>query len=204
MILFDIGGVLFCDPWETLVLTPGRGLADRLGVPMDVARAAGVRLWGRYSGEVADESSYWADMGVEVGVTVPPELVREVECELLSPSPWAHELLAQAAATGAEFGIASNNTSFWFAKQSKKLGLSEWINEDLVFVSQELGVAKSEPGEGLFEIAAEQLRGRQVSLVEDRPENLRRAEGLGIRALDYSFERDRDAFPNFLSSRVRL
>ncbi|MFE2973842.1 hypothetical protein [Streptomyces sp. NPDC059258] len=49
VVFFDIGGVLFCDPWETLLLTRGRGIADRLEVPRAVAKSAGAELWNGYA-----------------------------------------------------------------------------------------------------------------------------------------------------------
>ncbi|MER5885325.1 hypothetical protein ABT160_15965 [Streptomyces sp. NPDC001941] len=199
VILFDLGGVLFCDPWETLLLTPGRGLADRLGVPRADAAAAGTLLWPEYSVTRRQEADYWAELSKELGTALPAPLVEEVERELLRPSPWAPRLLATAAATGAVLGIASNNTSFWYAKQFARLGLGEWIDPGLVFVSQDLGVGKGDPGRGLLEIAAEALTGRRTALVEDREPNLRRAASLGLAALPYAYEHDRDRFPGLLA-----
>lgn len=39
-ILFDIGGVLTSDIWETLLLTPVSGLADRLGLNRQIVQQA--------------------------------------------------------------------------------------------------------------------------------------------------------------------
>ncbi|MEV3858305.1 hypothetical protein AB0J38_28815 [Streptomyces sp. NPDC050095] len=200
VILFDLGGVLFCDPWETLLLTPGRGIADRLGIPRAAAEAAGGKLWRRYSVTPAREADYWAELAAELGTELPAGIVRDAGHELLRPSPWAQRLLGAAAATGAALGIASNNTSFWYARQFARLGLSEWIDPALVYVSQDLGVTKGTPGRGLLDIAAEDLTGRRVALVEDRESNLRRAAALGLRAVPYAYERDGDSFPGFTVS----
>ncbi|MET9498446.1 hypothetical protein [Streptomyces sp. NPDC006552] len=202
VILLDLGGVLFCDPWETLLLTPERGLADRLGVPRHTVEAVGAQLWDVFSVVPAEESSYWEQCAAGLGVALPVELIRQVERELLTPSPWAQELLAAAAATGAELGIASNNTSFWYTKQARALHLDKWIDPALVYVSHDLGVTKGTPGRGLLEIAAEAVTGSRTGLVEDREPNLRRAAALGLHPFPYAYERDGDRFPCFSASEI--
>ncbi|MFJ9040198.1 HAD family hydrolase [Streptomyces sp. NPDC102406] len=202
VILFDLGGVLFCDPWETLLLTPGQGLADRLGVPRREAEAVGEQLWDSFSVAPAEESDYWEQCAAGLGVPLPAELIRQVERDLLAPSPWAQDLIESAAATGADLGIASNNTSFWYARQATALDLDKWIDPALVYVSHDLGVTKGTPGRGLLDIAAEALAGRRTGLVEDREANLRRAAALGLRPLPYAYGRDGDRFPDFSASGV--
>ena len=197
ILLFDLGGVLFCDPWETLLLTPARGLAARLGLPVaDVARAAR-DLWQSYSVRQSEEQQYWHELGKAIGQVFPESLVRDVERELWLPNPRAPQLIASGASTGAALGVASNNTSFWYAKQREILKIDEWAEPDLIFVSHELGVTKSTPGKGLFEIIIEFLPAPTVTLVEDQSQNLSRAGRLGMHTIFYRFSKSCDDLPDF-------
>lgn len=188
VILFDLGNVLFCDPWETLLLTPGAGLADRWGLAPSPVREAGRRLWREFSVRESTEAEYWEALSRELGRTVPPELVQELEEELLVANPAAGELLAAASADGARpVGIASNNTSFWYVKQAQRLDLARWVDPELVFLSCRLGLTKSSPGRGLLDVAAEHTPPRSTLIVEDRAANLDRARALGFRTFAYAF-----------------
>ncbi|GGU99079.1 HAD family hydrolase [Streptomyces spectabilis] len=189
VVLFDLGNVLFRDPWETLLLTEGEGLADRLGLDRDEVDTVGRRLWRRFSVVEAEEGEYWEELGRELGRKVPPSLVEELEDRLLVANPAAAELLAAASDAGARpVGIASNNTSFWYAKQAERLSLHQWLDPRLVFLSHELGVTKGARGRGLLEAAAERVHPPSTLLIEDRAGNLRRARGLGFRTAAYAFE----------------
>ncbi|MET7488580.1 hypothetical protein [Streptomyces sp. NPDC005538] len=188
VILFDLGNVLFCDPWESLLLTPGSGLADRWGLDPSFVREAGRRLWNRFSVRESEEAQYWQALSQELDRPVPPELVADLEDELLVANPAAGELLAAASHDGRRpVGIASNNTTFWYAKQAERLGLARWVDPGLVFLSCRLGVTKGTPGHGLLEVVAEHTRPPDTLLVEDRPANLARARSLGFRAVCYAF-----------------
>lgn len=188
VILFDLGNVLFCDPWESLLLTPGTGLADRWGLDPSVVGEAGRRLWRGFSVREAEESEYWDALSGELDRPVPPQLIKQLEEELLVANPAAGELLEAASRGGARpVGIASNNTSFWYAKQAERLTLDRWVDPALVFLSCRLGVTKGSPGRGLLDIAAEHTRPSSTLIVEDRAANLDRARSLGFRTVEYAF-----------------
>ncbi|MET9559458.1 hypothetical protein [Streptomyces tauricus] len=189
VILFDLGNVLFSDPWETLLLTPGTGLGDRLGLDRSAVLESGRRCWRMFSVSEAEEADYWHELSRQLGCDIPPQLVKEVEEELLVANPAAGALLAAASADGARpVGIASNNTSFWYAKQADQLDLDRWIDPGLVFLSCGLGVSKSTAGRGLLEIAAEHVAPSATLFVEDRAANLARARALSFRTIMYAFK----------------
>jgi len=188
VILFDLGNVLFCDPWESLLLTPGAGLADRWGLAPAFVEEAGRRLWNWFSVRESEEAQYWQALSLELDRVIPPELIAELEGELLVANPVAHELLAAASEGGARrVGIASNNTTFWYAKQAERLGLGRWVDPGLVFLSCRLGITKGTSGRGLLDVVAERTSPPTTLLVEDRPANLARARSLGFRAVPYAF-----------------
>lgn len=188
VILFDLGNVLFCDPWESLLLTPGAGLADRWELDPLFVREVGRRLWNRFSVRESEEAQYWQALSLELDRAITPELIAELEGELLVANPVAGELLAAASGGGVRsVGIASNNTTFWYAKQAERLGLARWVDPGLVFLSCRLGVTKGTPGRGLLDVVAEYTRPSATLLVEDRSANLDRARSLGFRTVPYAF-----------------
>lgn len=185
-VLFDLGNVLFCDPWESLLLTPGSGLADRRGLDREQVRAKGQELWARYSLSATDGETYWAELSAELRTPLTREFVRSLEAELLVPHPDAARVLTAAAASGRRrIGIVSNNTTFWYARQSAALDLPRFVDPGLVFLSCTEGVSKG-TRPGLLEIAAARTDPGRTLVVEDRPAHIRRAAGLGFETLQFS------------------
>jgi FMN phosphatase YigB (HAD superfamily) len=195
-ILFDIGNVLFCDPWETLLLTPEKGLADLWGLDRSRVEKVARELWVEFSVRESEEAQYWNEIGSRLGLEVSLSDIESFEKELLLPNPDAETILKTAQRSKRPLGIASNNTSFWFAKQWKALSLGRYIDPALVFVSHSLGVEKSIHGHGLLEYAAEHLSVNSSILVDDRRENLTRAKSLGFKTVWYSFA-DSSPIPSF-------
>jgi FMN phosphatase YigB (HAD superfamily) len=186
-ILFDIGNVLTTDPWESLLLTPGIGIADRLGIPREAAEAAGRTVWPRFSTDPqAREAEYWAAVEAELGVRIPLELVTYAEPDLLVANPAAVPVLRSLAGAGVRIGIISNNTAFWYPKQAALLDLSTLVDPDLVFVSHLSGVDKVD---GLFDVAAAAVEPASTVIVDDRDSNIPRARSAGFGAvIQYAFQ----------------
>lgn len=191
-VLFDVGNVLFPDPWETLLLTPGKGLADRYGLDAGALARTARALWHRFSTVESTADAYWDALARETGVPLTARAVEALEGELLHPHPRAAEFLARAAEGGRAVGVVSNNTSFWYATQSKALDLDRYVEPDLVFLSFRYGVEKGSPGRGLFEIAAEHTAATAL-VVEDRPPNVLRARRAGFRTVHYAMDQEDDA-----------
>ena len=194
-ILFDLGNVLFCDPWETLLLTPETGLADVHGWDRREVTHAGEKLWRKYSIIKSSEADYWEDFKSLLGVEISHSEIQDASRHLLFPNPSATDILESATATGARIGIASNNTSFWFSLQWQLLHLQRFVDPELIFVSHELGVEKSTPGEGILEIAKKYTDPRKTLFVDDRRGNLDRAKSIGYHTLRYSLS-DGSALPD--------
>jgi FMN phosphatase YigB (HAD superfamily) len=189
VILFDIGGVLTSDPWQTLVLTPEVGLAARLGIASEDAARAGDVLWERYSLEPAPEGHYWRDFGGIVGQEIPLDLVQHLEHTIIRVNPGARNALALAAKSAARWGVISDNTAFWYRLQLSLLG-SPTPDSDLTFVSFARGISKKTLGQGLFERAAEATRPSSTLVIDDRNENLERAKSVGFIARRYTLDVD--------------
>lgn len=184
-LMLDVGGVLFGDPWETLLLTPGAGLADRLGVDRRTADRAGRALWPRFAYWARPAEEYWAELGGLLGVTVPAGLVAELETLLLRPNPDAAALLRLAAERYERIGLISDNTAFWYPWQAAELRLDDVLDPGLVFLSYLRGVGKSDRP-GLYAAASDRVRPRRTLVIDDRARNLERAGALGFRTAHYA------------------
>jgi hypothetical protein len=184
-LLLDIGGVLFPDPWQTLILTPDRGLMDRLNAPG--LPAAAERLWPKFSSSPLGEKEYWTELSRQSGVDIPVSMVEEVEHDLLVPLPWASALLASPI---AHKGIVSDNTAFWFKKQAVQLELDQYTMRPLLLSFQERLRKKDRP-RGLFEIAAELTATGKTLVVDDHVPNVIRAEEAGLFTLHIDLKEER-------------
>jgi hypothetical protein len=182
VVLLDIGGVLTPDPWQSLLLTPGDGLADRLGIDRSSVEEAASGLWAQFSLDERAEQDWWEALGRMVGTTIPQGLVEEVEARVLRSFGGADELIREAQRIG-EVGLISDNTSFWYPKQAKPLGLKQRTRPSLRFLSFEWNLVKSSAPVGLFEVAAQYLAGRRTVVVDDRETNCDRARSAGLEAI---------------------
>ena len=182
-VLIDLGGVLTVDPWESLVLTPRTGLADRLHLDRAFVAQVGFDLWQVHSRTVTSEELYWQQFSDRVGADIPPALLAEVERELLVVTPDALRMVACLRAGGRPWGLITNNTAFWYPKQLALLGMSgtepEWQ-----FTSFAAGTVKDD-SPGLFEVAADSVDSAQTMIIDDRPANIERARRCGFQATMY-------------------
>lgn len=186
VVLFDLGGVLVCDPWESLLLSPGCGLADRLRLDRDKTEQVGRTLWQRYSLTEHEEEEYWEELSASLSIRIPEALVQELEDELLYKNQQAHQILETAMNEGLRIGITSDNTSFWFPKQARLIDLEKYTDQDIVFLSYRLGLHKDLEQGGLFDVAANAVDPSNTLVVDDRAKNVRRAVKHGFRAHLYS------------------
>lgn len=182
VILLDIGGVLTPDPWQALLLTPGRGIADRLALDPTRVEEIANRLWPHFSLQPRTERDWWEELGRQIDSTIPQDLVRDVEAQLLRPFNDAHELIEDVRLAG-DIGVISDNTAFWYAKQSALLRLESRTDVSRRYLSFEFGVSKTSRPVGLFEIAADRLPDRRVLVLDDREANCDRARAVGFSAL---------------------
>jgi beta-phosphoglucomutase-like phosphatase (HAD superfamily) len=185
-VLLDIGGVLAADSWEWLILTPTRGLADRFGLPRDVAEQVGKRLWRKYSLIPSTADQYWSEFAAAVSIAVPPPLtISELEDELITASPTAFSLLSYLADRDLRIGVISDNTSFWYARQTAMLDLDSYVLPEVVYLSFEQRRNKK-ADVSLFEIAARGLDAGRTLVVDDRRHNVERAQSFGFQAVQFA------------------
>jgi FMN phosphatase YigB (HAD superfamily) len=182
-ILIDLGGVLTVDPWETLVLTPQTGIADRLQLDRAVAERIGAELWQVHSRSVTSEELYWQQFADRAGVEISPALVAEVERELLVATPGALHMVERLRAGDRAWGLITNNTAFWYPKQLGVLGMLR--SEPLWQLTSFAAGLDKHDSPGLFELAAATMDAAHTIVIDDRPLNIERARHCGFQATMY-------------------
>lgn len=184
--LFDLGGVLTCDPWQALILTTKRGLADRLGIDRVKAATIGQKMWLQYSHSIRKESDYWQEFSQSIGHPITANLIQQVEADTLEANHSSKHALAALDERGTKWGFITDNTSFWYPKQLKLLGLAGRRASRLDLTSFSAGIAKSSAGRNLFDVAADLVDPTQALVIDDKPLNLDCAARIGFVTLRYS------------------
>jgi FMN phosphatase YigB (HAD superfamily) len=186
--LFDLGGVLVPDPWETYFLCPDIGLADQLRLDRNLVMTAALKLWRELSLRPSSEDEYWSAIEATLGTVIPRRLIAELSERAFEPNPDAFLVLESLHEHDVTLGVISDNTSFWYPKQRDALGLTRYVSDDLVFLSYEYGVNKSQPLENLFAVAAQRIEPASTLVIDDRAKNLQQARSLGFRSQHYSMD----------------
>lgn len=183
-IALDIGGVICADSWETLFLTPDKGLVSYYNLDPETVLQEGARLWDLYSYNESDEENYWQSwediLGIEFDRTYIANLYNEVCWVDLS----IRRLIESALSKKIQVSFVSNSTSFWFAKQMKLAGITDLLPKISCFLSHEVGHKKTHPRGGLA-LLATKTDPKKILFIDDRYENIEAANNLGIAALCY-------------------
>jgi beta-phosphoglucomutase-like phosphatase (HAD superfamily) len=189
-LLLDLGGVLTVDPWESLVLTPRRGIADRLDLDRALVERVGSDLWQIHARSVTSEEMYWQQFAQRVSAYISPALLAEAERELLVTTPDALRMVECLRAGGRPWGLITNNTAFWYPKQLALLGMTH-SEPQWQFTSFAAGTVKDDTP-GLFDLAARTVDPAGTIIIDDRLHNVERARVCGFQATMY---RVGDEFP---------
>jgi FMN phosphatase YigB (HAD superfamily) len=198
-VLFDIGGVLVSDVWETILLTPERGIADQLRLDRGCVRRAGEQLWQKYAVIKGSEAEYWVELGRLLNTEIPVRL-RGDSYALLEVHPAATQTLRALNGAHVQIGVITNNTTFWFERQLDLLPtLREVSDRSRWFVSCDVGTTKRERP-GLFGVAARHVDPNNTLVIDDRPTSIEAAREFGFIACRRALEEEGDLIPGDLIS----
>jgi FMN phosphatase YigB (HAD superfamily) len=197
--LFDLGGVLVPDPWETFFFTPIIGLADRLELDRTEVMREGGRLWDKACRFEWAEIEYWTSMEESLRVRIPQSLISELRPTAFRPNPHARSVLTAISNQGIKIGVISDNTSFWYPMQKEALGLDDFVSSEYIFLSFREHVTKRNYGINLLTIAARVLDPELTLVVDDRLTNLESATQEGFRTTHYSMDSNADELQRLVS-----
>lgn len=189
-LVFDVGGVLARDVWESMLLDESRGLAKQHGLDEALVNEVGQVLWNIYAHEPSVpghtsrdlEIEYWTRLIEDLGISAnAPDLIRRT-AEFICPIPGMDLLLEQLRHTDINLAICSNTTEFWFERHWAALGLDRFFSADKVVISPRVGVSKTSDTLRMYERVVETLGigPRQCLLIDDREENVERALDFGM------------------------
>lgn len=189
-VLLDLGGVLTPDPWQSILLTPGAGLVDSLGLDRARVEEVGELLWPKYSLAPHPEDLYWAEFGELLGADLPPVEISRASAATIAGNPGFRPATAALDDAGVRWGFVSDNAPFWYERQLRCLGAEGTVREDMEFLSFRYGAAKTSTRPDLFELAAAQLDPGRTLVVDDRARNLDRAAAAGFTTDRYALGDD--------------
>lgn len=203
-VIFDIGGVLAPDIWESVLPARDRagGIAARFSLDKEQVHRVGGLLWEAFAytpetplrGWRELERQYWEmfirffwekapppGATVEAFIALSEEAIRPVHPELEC-------LLQNLQAAGLRLGICSNNNEFWFRRQMDRLGLHRFFPPAAVVLSSRVGVGKSAPRFEMFHAAVQALGlpPAHCIYIDDRPGNVERARRCGLSAIHFT------------------
>jgi HAD superfamily hydrolase (TIGR01509 family) len=189
-VIFDVGGVLAYDVWETFLVGSEVGVASTLGLDAHEARKVGQELWHQFAYSPTQsedgwrklEKEYWdlfierfhLSQSADYFVSLTDRFIRPVEGMTL--------LLESLRANGIKLAICSDNTEFWFRRQMDTLGLEKFFKPDYTIVSCRIGASKSSPGFEMFEavVAALNIDKKDCVLIDDRSEAILQGVEFGL------------------------
>ena len=189
-VIFDIGGVLAPDVWETILLHPKTGLAKKYRIDHSLAERTGRLLWNRFGLIKASskhdvnsiEIEYWQTLRSQLNIKETVDELILLADRAIYAYPGMKNILKDVFRSGAQIIICSNNTTFWFEKQSKALSLSEYVSEEHMIISWRVGCFKSASGGLMFKKVINTLNVEKSESLffDDRDDNVRLATKMGI------------------------
>lgn len=178
VVLFDIGGVLTPDPYETIV--------RRLAPSADLSNTRGV--WEKYAVlPRSDEANFWNEIGDALDTQLELDEITRVQHEIVVPNPEAAPTFEYLQARGVKIGVLSNNTAFFYPYQAALVGLEHVADPGLCFLSHQQKMTKRS---GLIGYAAGKAGIENTLFIDDRDDNIQRARLIGLRAIPYVAGRD--------------
>lgn len=183
VVLLDVGGVLYVDPWETILFGPGQhggGLVAALGLDRAQTEAAALAIWPRFATRESSEEEYWQALGDLIRRQLPLDLIRDISKRVLRPKSRAVSVLDEVQ--GRKLGVISDNTTFWYRRQRADLQLSGLVRPELEFVSSDAGRQKP-CSPSLFDFAVERCDPASTLIVDDRLKNVYAARAVGFHTI---------------------
>ncbi|MGB7581636.1 MAG: HAD-IA family hydrolase, partial [Sedimentisphaerales bacterium] len=201
-VVFDIGGVLAHDVWENLL----PHIADKEELNKEQVKSIGALLWEAFAYRPETILNSWRDLEnqywslfvkslwgksikkeevkekVEKFIKLTDDFIKDVDAEKMM------KLLTGLQSNGVKLAICSNNNEFWYRYQMDKLKLCRYFSPSKVILSCKIGVSKSSPHFEMFHavVDALQLTPNKCLFVDDRVDNVNRAEECGMQGILFS------------------
>ena len=191
-VVFDIGGVIFEDVWESIFLTPKSGIVDLLDLDKNYVTNHYIELWKKYSilnttnsSWEAVEIEYWSDVLKALKLPWSIDQCIEYSENFLTPIIGVDKLINLLVDNSIQIGICSNQTAFWFERQlAISRGLSR-IDRNNMILSFEQGETKDNLHHNLFNKVANKMQSTRdkIMYIEDRKKHYISAKKFGFESI---------------------
>jgi HAD superfamily hydrolase (TIGR01509 family) len=193
-VIFDVGGVLAQNIWEHML----PALAEWYGLDRAEIEDAGKLLWETFAYVGETPANLRGDMEVRYwklflaifrrqlqGKDISVESLIALTDDFIVPIEGMAPILESLKSRGTTLVICSNNNEFWQPRQMAKLGLQRYFPESKEILSTRVGAPKDSPRFEMFRaaLAAAGVPASRCLFVDDRPENVARAQEFGIDAV---------------------
>ena len=189
-VVFDIGGVIYEDIWETVFLKPGTGISEIFNIDSKFVTEVCIDLWKKYAVLSTNcyswkklEREYWAEAIDRLGLSWSINKCIKNSTQFIEPIIGMNEIINLLADKNVCLGVCSNQTAFWFERQlSISQGLKK-IDRRNMILSFEHGITKEANKNKLFELLVSriQVSPDEILYIEDRPEH-------HLAAIEYGFQ----------------
>jgi HAD superfamily hydrolase (TIGR01509 family) len=181
-VIFDFGGVLM----KTVDYAPRHAWDDRLGLPRgSVERIVhNPESWVQAQHGAISIESYWADVAEQLGLS--PQDTRQLATDFYSGDQLDANLMAYIGdLRRRKHPVALlSNDSLELVDRLETLGIASSFSP--IVISARIGVMK--PAAAAYQTVLDRLNRPPSAavLIDDRPENIAGARGVGIHAVHYS------------------
>lgn len=174
-VLIDFGGVLAEEGFREGLKAIGR--ANGLPEESFFRKGADVVYESGYVTGKTEESSYWASLRDQTGITGSDELLRNEILSRFTLRPWMLDLVRRLRRQGLIVAILSDQTD-WLDELDKRDHFFE--DFDRVLNSYHMGKGKNDPS--IFDDAARELGlpPEDILFIDDNEGNVRRARSKGL------------------------
>lgn len=154
-IIFDIGGVICPDIWESFIDKNGEYL--ELNSKSDILKIHQVasKLWGVYSTKFnldwrALEKEYWSEFIEQTKSILTVDVLIEKANSQIVMYPGILDVLTKLVNQNWDLYAISNNTEFWYQRQKEMLNIDKFIPEEKTILSCRTGQVKNHENNKMF------------------------------------------------------
>jgi len=210
-LIFDIGGVLAYDVWEHLLLDKGEGIVSIYKLDRQRVINAGDLLWKKFAHISSSdwkqlEIEYWTEFNNLLGIEIPIDEITQITDKFIKPMSGMTKLLELLVAQNINLAICSNNTEFWFARQSQKLGLEKFVPPERIILSCRIGVSKSSSRFEMFDKAVHSLGvdKSECVFIDDRNESISYSVKYGLASILFPSNKNGYEYLRLLLSSMKI
>ncbi len=189
-LIFDIGGVLSFDIWESTLLDRELGLAFQYNLDPEDVFQTGLETWQEVAYKSvhrelswqAMEIDYWQRLSHRIGLNLSTNELIDASLSFIKPLPGMKELLLKLVMFEYPMIFCSNNSEFWYHRQCAHLELEQLIPASHHVLSSRVGQSKSDSGQLMFKKCIEilDMPAHQCVFIDDRQCNIDAALAFGF------------------------